>query len=77
MTCLAWRAAIQVARACLPLLPAVQVDPACRPSAAQLLAMPYFADKQSWLTPEFKVAQVGRSWQAQHIELPGCCKCIS
>ncbi|KAI7835884.1 hypothetical protein COHA_010229 [Chlorella ohadii] len=42
---------MEVLEACL------QVDPACRPSAAQLLAMPYFADKQSWLTPEFKVAQ--------------------
>lgn len=37
----------------------LQVDPARRPTATQLLAMPYFADSASWLSPEFKRAQVG------------------
>ncbi|KAL4420927.1 hypothetical protein ABPG77_001410 [Micractinium sp. CCAP 211/92] len=35
----------------------LQVDPARRPTATQLLAMPYFADPASWLSPEFKRAQ--------------------
>ncbi|KAI3432767.1 hypothetical protein D9Q98_004307 [Chlorella vulgaris] len=42
---------LEVLEACL------QVDPAARPSAAQLLAMPYFSDTGSWLTPEFRRAQ--------------------
>ncbi|PRW60927.1 CMGC CDKL kinase [Chlorella sorokiniana] len=56
---------MEVLEACL------QVDPACRPSAAQLLAMPFFADKQSWLTPEFKVAQVRLLLACPHISGPG------
>ncbi len=44
----------------LPCMPCrLQVDPARRPTATQLLAMPYFADPASWLSPEFKRAQVG------------------
>jgi hypothetical protein len=39
---------------------ALQVDPARRPSATQLLAMPYFADPHAWLSPEFQLAQVRR-----------------
>lgn len=44
----------------LPWVPApLQVDPSCRPTATQLLSMPYFADAPSWLSPEFRLAQVG------------------
>ena len=37
----------------------LQPDPSLRPTATQLLAMPYFADPASWLSSEFIKAQVG------------------
>lgn len=43
-------------RTLLPCPP--QVDPAARPSATQLLAMPFFGDSASWLTSEFELALV-------------------
>jgi hypothetical protein len=46
------------------------VDPAARPSAAQLLAMPYFSDTGSWLTPEFRRAQVLQYCTGHCVVLP-------
>lgn len=36
----------------------LQPDPRDRPSAAQLMNMPFFADSSRWLSAEFQLAQV-------------------
>ncbi len=57
-------ALVELLHACL------QPDPAKRPTAAQLLAMPYFSDASSWLSHEFQQAQVGC-----HCQCCRCCRC--
>ena len=51
--------------------PAVQTDPSRRPSAAALMAMPFFSDTSKWLSEEFQAAQVGGVWRESGREWAG------